>query len=248
MSFAKQLRLRFGAVLVAFAFAGQAVAQDASGSISGTISDEQGSVLPGATVTLTNEATKLSRTAASDARGDFRFTALVPGTYSVKVELQGFKAYEQKGNVVNAASQLSVGTVKLALGAMTEVISVVDSGSKVNVEETQHAGLITSTQIEQLQSKGRDVVNLLRTMPGVRYGEDTDALGDSFGTVVPNINGMREHWNRATVDGMNASESGGGGRIGTAISLDAISEVKVLLNTYRAEFGGTGGAQIQIVS
>ena len=248
MSFARKFRLGLLALLVTAGLVGQAAAQDASGSISGTVSDEQGSVLPGATVTLTNETTKLTRSSTSDGRGDFRFTALLPGTYTIKVELQGFKAYEKKGNVLNASSSLSVGSLKLGLGAMTEVISVVDSGSKVNVEETQHSGLLTSTQIEQLQSKGRDVVNLLRTMPGVRYGSDNDSLGDSFGTIVPNINGMREHWNKATVDGMNASESGGGGRIGTAVSLDAIAEVKVLLNTYRAEFGGTGGAQIQIVS
>jgi hypothetical protein len=236
------------ALLVSAGLVGGAVAQDASGSISGTVADEQGSVLPGATVTLINETTKLARTGTSDARGDFRFTTLVPGAYTIKVELQGFKAYERKNNVLNAASSLSVGTLKLGLGAMTEVISVVDAGTKVNVEETQHSGLLTSTQIEQLQSKGRDVVNLLRTMPGVRYGADNDALGDSFGTVIPNINGQREHWNKSTIDGMTATESGGASRLGSAISLDAIAEVKVLLNTYRAEFGGTGGAQIQIVS
>jgi hypothetical protein len=248
MSFGRHLRMGLLALLVAVVGVGQAVAQDANATVSGTVADEQGQVLPGATVTLTNEATKLARTGASDARGDFRFTNLLPGNYSVKVELQGFKAFERRNNVLNAASTLSVGTVKLALGALTEVVVVEDSGSKVNVEETQHSGLLTSTQIEQLQSKGRDIVNLLRAIPGVRYGEDTDSLGDSFGSDIPNISGQRNHWNRATIDGMNANESGGGGKMGSAVSLDAIAEVKVLLNTYRAEFGGTGGANIQIVT
>jgi len=233
---------------VAVVFVGQAVAQDANATITGTVVDDQGQVLPGATVTIINEATKTTRAGVSDARGDFRFTTLTPGTYTVKVELQGFKASERRGNVLNASSTISLGQVKLGLGQLSEIVIVEDSGSRVNVEETQHSGLITSTQIEQLQSKGRDVVNLLRAIPGVRYGEDTDALGDSFGTDIPNISGQRNHWNRATVDGMNANESGGGGKMGSAVSIDAISEVKVLLNTYRAEFGGTGGANIQIVT
>ena len=248
MSFGRQLKVGLLALLVAVVGAGPAVAQDANATITGSVADEQGQVLPGATVTLVNESTKLSRTAVSDGRGDFRFTSLIPGTYTVKVEMQGFKAFERRSNVLNAASTLSLGGIKLALGQLTEVIVVEDSGSKVNVEESQHAGLLTSTQIEQLQSKGRDVVNLLRALPGVAYTDDTESLGDSFGTVMPNISGQRQHWNRLTVDGMNGSESGGGGRMGSAVSLDAISEVKVLLNTYRAEYGGTGGANVQVVT
>ena len=236
------------ALLVVLGVGGRAAAQDANATITGAVADEQGQVLPGATVTVINEATRLARTTTSDGRGDFRVPSLIPGTYTVKVEMQGFKAFEQRGNVLNASATLSLGAVKLGLGQLTEVIVVEESGSKVNVEETQHSGLLTSTQIEQLQSKGRDVVNLLRTVPGVRYGSDNDALGDSFGTIVPNVNGQRGNSLKATVDGMNASESGSGERIGTAVSLDAIAEVKVLLNTYRAEFAGNGGAQILIVS
>jgi hypothetical protein len=249
MSFCRHWRLGLVVLLVASSIGvGQAVAQDANATITGNVSDEQGQVLPGATITLTNENTKTTRTTVSDARGDFRFTTLVPGNYAVKAEMQGFKAFERRGNVLNASSTLSLGALKLMLGQMSEVITVQESGSKVNVEETQHTGLLTSTQIEQLQTKGRDVVNLLRAIPGVRYGEDTDALGDSFGTDIPNISGQRNHWNRATLDGMNANESGGGGKMGSALSIDAISEVKVLLNTYRAEFGGAGGANIQVIS
>jgi hypothetical protein len=248
MSFGRQLRTGLFALLVAVVGVGQAAAQDANATVSGTVADEQGQVLPGATVTLTNETTKLARTGATDARGDFRFTNVLPGTYSVKVELQGFKAFERRNNVVNSAAALSLETVKLGLGALSEVIVVEDSGSKVNTEETQHSGLLTSTQIEQLQSKGRDIANLLRAIPGVRYGEDTEALGDSFGTDIPNVSGQRNHWNKVSVDGMNATESGGGNKIGSAVSLDAIAEVKVLLNSYRAEYGGTGGSNIQIVS
>jgi len=227
---------------------GQAAAQEANATISGTVVDEQGQVLPGATVTVVNENTKLVRSGVSDARGDFRFPTLVAGTYTVKVELQGFKASERRSNVLNASSTLSLGEVKLGLGALSEVVVVEDSGSKVNVEDTQHSGLISSTQIDQIQSKGRDVMNLLRALPGVRYMDDLDAAGDSFGSEIPHVGGLRQEWNRYTVDGLNGNELSGSRRAATAVNLDSIAEVKVLLNTYRAEFGGTGGSNIQIIT
>jgi hypothetical protein len=248
MSFAKCMRWVGLALLVAVYGTGQAVAQDANATISGTVADDTGQVLPGATVTAINEANKTTRSTVTDARGDFRFPTLVPGTYTVKVEMQGFKTFERHANVLNAASVLSLNTVKLALGQLSETITVEGGGAKVNAEDSQHTGLITSNQIEQIQSKGRDVMNLLRILPGVRYNDDLDAVGDSFGSDVPNVSGQRSSWNRVTVDGMNANELSGTSKIGSSVNLDAIAEVKVLLNTYKAEYGGTGGANIQIVS
>ena len=91
-------------------------------------------------------------------------------------------------------------------------------------------------------------MSLLRLLPGVRYENDIEAMGDSFGSSVPNIGGQRRAWNQVTVDGMNGNELSGTARFSSAINLDAIAEVKVLLNTYKAEFGRSGGANIQIVS
>src|SRR4051812_11246897 len=97
-------------------------AQEANATVSGAVADEQGQILPGATVSLINESTKTARSAVSDARGDFRFTTLLPGSYTIKVELQGFKTFEKRSTVVSAASTLSVGTVKLGLGQLSEVV------------------------------------------------------------------------------------------------------------------------------
>jgi hypothetical protein len=240
-------RIGLASLLIAWA-AGPTLAQDANATITGSVSDEQGQVLPGATVTLTHEATKTTRTTVTGDRGEFRFPTLVSGAYTVKVEMQGFRTIEKRGNMLEPSSTLSVGTLKVPLGQFADVITVESSGTKVNVEESQHSGLITSSQMEQLQSKGRDVMNLIRAIPGVRYEDDNDSVGDSFGTIVPNVSGQRAHWNRVTVDGLNGNELSGTNRIGSAVNLDAISEVKVLLNTYKAEYGGTGGANIQIVS
>ena len=248
MSFGRCVRWGILALLAAVVGVGPAVAQEANATITGTVADEQGQVLPGATVTLINENTKTARSTVSDARGDFRFPTLLPGTYTVKVEMQGFKTFERRSNVLNASSTLSLGNVKLGLGQLSEVIVVEESGTKVNVEESQHSGLITSNQIDQIQSKGRDVMNLLRALPGVRYMDDLDAAGDSFGSEIPHVSGQRQEWNRLTVDGLNGNELSGSRRVASAVNLDAIAEVKVLLNTYKAEFGGTGGANIQIIT
>ena len=134
------------------------------------------------------------------------------------------------------------------VGALTEIVTVVSEGTVVETENSDYSGLLTSNQISQIQTKGRDVMSLLRLLPGVRYENDIEAMGDSFGSNVPNISGQRRAWNQVTVDGMNGNELSGTARFSSAINLDAIAEVKVLLNTYKAEFGRSGGANIQIVS
>jgi hypothetical protein len=226
---------------------GPAAAQN-TGAISGTVVDESGQVVPGATVTIVNERTGATRTLTSDSGGDFAFQAVPPGSYTVRVELSGFRTLERKANILTASGALALGNVKLLVGSLTEVLTVEVQGTKVETTNSDHAGLLTSTQIEQIQTKGRDVMNLLRLVPGVRYDGDRDALGDSFGSDVPHVGGMRRAWNQVTVDGVNGNELSGTSKFAAAINLDAIAEVKVLLNTYKAEFGRTGGANIQIVS
>lgn len=234
-------------LLLALLVAAPIAPQD-TGTISGTVVDGSGQVVPGATVTLTNEATADSRTATSGARGEFAFRAVPPGSYTVRVELVGFRTMDRRNNVLNANAQLDLGPVPLEIGAVSEVVTVAASGTVVETKNSDYSGLLTATQLSQIQTKGRDVMSLLRLMPGVRYENDIEAMGDSFGSQVPNIGGQRRHWNQVTVDGLNGNELSGTNRFSSAINLDAIAEVKVLLNTYKAEFGRSGGANIQIVS
>jgi hypothetical protein len=225
--------------------AGAAGTQD-TGTVAGTVVDTSGQIVPGAAVSLTNESTADTRTAITDDRGVFAFRAVPPGTYTVRVEIQGFRTFEQKKNVLNASSHLDLGNVKLEVGTLSEVVFA--EGATIETKNSDFSGLLTSTQISQIQSRGRDVVNLLRLLPGVHYEADIEAMGDSFGSQIPNIGGMRKHWNQVTVDGLNGNELSGTSRMNSSINLDAIAEVKVLLNTYKAEFGHSGGANIEIVS
>jgi len=233
--------------VICVSLARAAAAQD-TGVVSGTVVDATGQIVPGATVTLTNEGTASVRTATSDERGEFAFRALTPGSYTVKVELSGFRTIEQRNNVLNASSRLDLGRLTLDVGALTEIVSVAATGTFVETKNSDYSGLLTSNQIAQIQTKGRDVVNLLRLLPGVHYENDIDAMGDSFGSQIPNIAGQRRTWNQVTVDGLNGNELSGTNRMNSSINLDAIAEVKVLLNTYKAEFGHSAGANIEIVS
>jgi carboxypeptidase family protein/TonB-dependent receptor-like protein len=239
-------RLAGVAALMALA-AAAARAQEVTGSISGSVEDQQGQVIPGATVTAVNERTGALRVDQTDAKGNFLFTAMPPGTYAIKVEMSNFRTAEQKGNVLTASSRLSVGTIKLTIG-LGESVVVEASGNRVNTEETQHAGLITASQIAQVQTKARDVTSLMRLVPGVRYQDSVDALGDSFGTDVPQVSGMRRDWNHITVDGVLGNEVGQTNKMAQQINLDAVAEIRILLNTFRAEYGRTGGAHIEIIS
>jgi hypothetical protein len=228
--------------------AGRAAGQGTAGTISGRVVDESDQAVPGAAVTLIDERTTTTRATTSAADGAFVFPVVPPGIYTVRVELTGFRMHERRENVLNAASQLSLGQLVLAVGALNEVVTVAASGTQVEVENSDHTALLTSTQIAQIQTKGRDVMGLLRLMPGVRYEDSGEALGEDFGTLIPQVGGQRRHWNSVTVDGLLGNEASGSNRMSSAINLDAIEEVKVLLNTFKAEFGRSGGANIQIVT
>src|SRR5207247_5879935 len=133
-------RLRFFAPLVrsavaALVIASPAAAQD-TGVVSGTVVDSSGQVVPGATVTLTNENTRDLRTLTSNERGDFSFRAVTPGSYTVKVELTGFRSIERRNNIVNASSQLDGGKLLLGVGALSEVAGGAAARQWVGAEDS----------------------------------------------------------------------------------------------------------------
>src|SRR5262249_39007797 len=131
--------------------AAPARAQD-TGTVSGTVVDASGQVLPGVTMTLANEATGDTRAAASDERGHFAFRAVPPGSYTVRAELTGFRTYERRNTVVNASAIVALGSVKLEIGAINEVVSVVAEGTLVETKNSDYSGLLTNKQISQIQT------------------------------------------------------------------------------------------------
>ena len=178
----------------------------AVGTISGTVLDQQGRVIPGATVTMINEGTTDMRVVVSDSEGNFLVTNLQPGQYTLKISLESFRTLERKNIVLSAGERLAVSNLALEVGSVGETLTVEARGAHVNTAETQHSGLITATQIEQIQVLGRDVTSIMRLLPGVRYENTVDSLGMDYGTSVPNVGGARRDWSNVITDGVVSNE------------------------------------------
>ena len=238
----------FSAVCVTLLLGGGAAAQTVTGTISGSVVDTSGQVIAGATVKLINERTGETRTASTVENGGFTFPALQPGQYTIKVEHKGFRGVERKGNILPSSEHLSVGNLELSVGEISETVTTVAEGTSVQTESSEHTALLTSKQLEMVAIRGRDVVSMLRILPGVSQNVDTEFLGGNFGTSTPNIQGNRATWSSVQVDGLTGNDLGSPNTFSSPINLDAIGEVKVLLNNYQAEYGRNGGSGVNIVT
>jgi hypothetical protein len=242
----KQL-FRRGVVLLLLS-TGPAWAQSVSGSIAGSVIDPSRQVVPGATVTLIDEDTGAMRTVPTNDTGAFVFSALQPGRYTVRIEMSGFSKVEHKNITLPANERLSIGTTTLAIGGVSETVTTRAEGSFVQTNSSDRSALLTDTQLEMVAVRGRDVMSLLRVLPGVSYQGESEAPGGSFGTTTPNISGTRNSWNTVTVDGLVGNDLGSPQIFSGTVNFDAISEVKVQLNNYQAENGRNGGAMISVVT
>jgi len=223
-------------------------AQTITGSVAGSVEDSSGGAVPNATVTLISQTTAEARTTKTNDSGDFLFNAVVPGRYSVRIEQQGFKTVERSGLILTATQRLATGTIQMPVGAVTERVDVQSAPVTVQTETSGNSAELSGKQLNLLVTRGRDVISLLRVLPGVNNGTDEAALGGTFGTNTPNISGQRIGMNTMSADGQSGNDADGVGGFNGMTSLDAIAEVKVLINTYQAEYGRNAGASINLVT
>lgn len=225
-----------------------APAQSISGNISGIVTDSAGSVIPGASVKLINEQTGSSRDGVSDGSGRFTFASVQPGSYTVKIERDGFQTLERRNNSLTASDNLVLGEMQLTAGKVSEIVTVASSGQMIETQSSDLTARITANQLTLISTKGRDVTSLLRLLPGTSNNDDIESVGEGFGTDLPNISGQRGRTTVTSIDGLNAAEPSGSNKVSMTINQDAVGEVQVLRNNYGAEYGNNGGAIINIVS
>ena len=178
-------------LLIALSLSLSASAQTITGNITGTVTDSSGGVIPGATVTLVSERTGEARSGTTNEEGRFSFAAVQPGVYTVRVEQKGFQTLERKGAVLSANESLALGDIALQTGQVAEMVTVVSSGPVVEKESSDLTARLTSDQISLISTKGRDITSLLRLIPGTSNDDDIEAVGEGFGTNLPNISGQR---------------------------------------------------------
>ncbi|MDT5062619.1 MAG: hypothetical protein QOH63_3078 [Acidobacteriota bacterium] len=237
-------RFTFG-LLVLLVATITAFGQGTTSRVTGTVLDQQGAAVPGATATLTNEATKVSFTTETSGSGAYVFDSVQVGTYTVTVEKQGFKKSVSTGNQVNVNQPATI-NVSLETGAVEETVTVIASAEQVQTGSSGNIGsTIDQKVLEALPivgTRGRNPLDLLNFQPGVVFG------GNTGGAV--NVNGSRDRAFNFTLDGIDINESTAGGSNFTPLrpNPDSVQEFQVVTSNFTAELGRSSGAQVTLVT
>jgi hypothetical protein len=217
-----------------------------NGSIAGTVADQSGSAIAGATVKVISESTNAALTQTSDTDGNFVFTAVAPGIYTVAAERSGFKKFQKQHVELTPGDRLSVGNLGLTVGDVTESVTVQAEGAVVQTASSERAGIVTSEEIKDLTVINRDFTTFAELQPGVviNVGQSVQTFS---GNNTFNVLGGRSTANNIMVDGLPTNNTNQG-NMNTTISLDNTQTVEVKVSNYSAEYGRNNGFAVLAVS
>src|SRR5487761_1627508 len=231
-------------------------AQVVGATLSGTITDPSGAVIPHAQVVITNTATGVTRNATADASGFYNTPNLLPGTYRITVSASGFSTQIRTGIVLTVgASQIL--NVSLQVGKVTNLVQVTGAAPTVQLASSSISAVVNSTTVRQLPLNGRSWTDLAKLQPGVNAiqtqilastGPDRGNRG--FGAQI-SISGQRPVENNYRLDGVSINDYSNGAPgsvLGGNLGVDAIQEFSVLTTNYSAEYGRTAGGVINAIT
>ncbi len=237
---------------VVFFLMGAAALAQSNGSIAGNIKDSSGGVAPNATVQVVNPSLGVTQTAVTNGEGDFVFPLLPPGTYTLSASVSGFKKVEKSNIVVPVATKVNIGTITLEVGSLNETVTVeAEAGQlEVQTESGERSNVVTNRQLRNIPLNGRNVVDLMRTIPGVIAGGVTANAASTVTNITGgfSINGTRSAQHEYTVDGVTNLNLGNNTGALVSVNPDALDEVKVLTSNYQAEYGRAGGGFISLTT
>ena len=219
--------------------AGMVQAQSFQGGVRGAVKDAQG-VIPGVTVTLTNEANGVSRDTVSNASGEYSFPAVDPSSYTVKAAVQGFKTFERKGIRIGTQQFITL-DIQLEVGTVEESITVTADAPLIETSNASHGEVLDAKTIESLPSIGRNVFLMAVTVPTVQSSGDThwNRMQDQTGASAISLGGGGVRSNNYLLDGFPVTDLQN--RSATNPSGEMVEDVRVQVHTYDAEMGRTGG-------
>jgi hypothetical protein len=224
---------------------GSAFAQE-TGTILGTVTDPTGAAVPNARIAVTNTASGTTRNVTSNQDGNYNVPDLNIGSYSVKAEAPGFKSYEQTGITLNVNAVVRV-NVGLQIGQAQESVTVEATAVAVQSDTSEQSSVITGTQIQNIDTNGRNPVQLATLVPGAASSlPDFNAPTALSSNNNISFNGERPQHNLWMVDGGETYDRGSGGGMIVNPSPDAIGEFRVLTSNYSAEFGSASGGTISM--
>ncbi len=223
-------------------------AQNISSTVKGTVRDQSGGVIPNAECTLVNSATQLAATVKTSSDGTFVFLNVPAGTYDLTIQAAGFTTFKLSEIVVTSSEFHPLSDLTLSVGQATESVTVSEKTAPVQTSSGERSELVSGTQLSEIAVKGRDFLSYMQTLPGVI---DTSALSrDASGRNTMGglyINGGRPTQNLMLIDGTPSMDAGNNSNPQQS-SMDSIAEVKILTNSYQAEYGRNGGGLVSVVT
>ena len=235
----------FARMAFALTFTLAAFAQ--TGTIQGILTDPSGGAVPNAKITATDEAKSVVvRETVSATDGTFFLRNLLPGIYTVKSEVSGFKTLDRKGLRLDQNQIMDLGTLTLQIGQTAESVTVESDVPLVETSTANKSFVVDGRQVTELSLNGRDFQSLMRTLPGVMSNDATNFRLAFNNTDAFNTNGLRGSMNNVFLDGTINTDVGANDGQYTQISLDAVGEFKVQTSTFNAEYGRNPGVFISI--
>lgn len=239
-----RLRILYCVVLLSISSIGAFAQNSTSGTIQGTVTDEQGAVVAGATVEARNTATNFTRTFTTDSDGLFTLVSMEPGQYVVSVTKEGFAKLNQENVVLTVGRVISLNLALKVSGVSGEV--TVTTTPTIDTAKTESSTTLNETSIGNTPILGRKFEDLLTLTPGVSITQGPD--GDEI-----NFAGQRGIFNNVSLDGGDYNngffgEQAGGQRAAIDITLDAVKEFQVIATGATAEFGRTAGGIINVIT
>ena len=236
-------------ILPLLAFSTLGLAQEVTSVILGVVNDPTDAVVPHATVTANETATGQSRTAVSDEAGRFRFNDVRAGIYTIRVQADGFKAFELRNVNLLTGETRDLGKMVLQIGAVSEEVSVMAQSTPVQTASSERSASVTPEQLDQLSLKGRDPFDMMHLIPGVvdaSLGKRDLENAYSMGNI--SINGLDPQSLNVAIDGVTEMDEGGNYTAYVTPNMDSVAEMRVLTNGYQAEYGRQSGGTINLIS
>ncbi|MCZ2153747.1 MAG: carboxypeptidase regulatory-like domain-containing protein, partial [Bryobacterales bacterium] len=215
--------------------------------IQGVMLDPSGGAIPNAKITATDEEKAIVvRETVSATDGTFFLRNLLPGRYTVKSEVAGFRTMERKGLQLDQNQIMDLGAVTLQIGQTADSVTVEADVPMVETSTANKSFVVDSRQVTELSLNGRDFQSLMRTLPGVVSNDRSNFRLAFNNTDAFNTNGLRGSMNNVFLDGTINTDVGANDGQFTQISLDAVGEFKVQTSTFNAEYGRNPGVFISI--
>ena len=243
--------LVFGPVLLATAHA-----QVAGATLSGTVSDQSGGVVPLAAVSIKNISTGIARASTTSTGGFYSVPNLLPGTYEARASAQGFSSMVQTRISLTVGEQ-QVLNFTLQVGQMTQTVEVNTEAPNVELASSSISATVNSTTVRELPLNGRSWTDLATLQPGVdaiqtqpNFTSGADRGNRGFGAQL-SISGARPQQNNYRLDGVSLNDYANGGPgsvMGGNLGVDAIQEFSVLTSNYSAEYGKTSGGVVNAIT